>query len=140
MAPILCEFCERLSSIERLLKTIRQQPMFNIYNIHHHSYSHQPSVGALKQSAENGCGFCQFIVDCLDASRSREGKTSAPADSSVSICLEILGVTEERKSLPDTCYIKRLFIRLSSPFHLADCTFELTTPSGTNLSSLAYSS
>lgn len=35
-------------------------------NKHYKTYDHHNSVGDLEKSADNGCEFCRFIVDCIE--------------------------------------------------------------------------
>lgn len=106
--------------------------MDNIYNIDTYSYPHQPSVRALKQSAANGCDFCQFIMDCLDATESSAGQHHDPK-APVSLSLEIRSVRENRKDVPNTYNVKQLLVLLAPAFYSKTCTLDLFTPSAAHI-------
>ncbi|KAF1960170.1 HET-domain-containing protein [Byssothecium circinans] len=131
MASTACKFCEHLS-IERILRVPHEPPIPNIYHLHYKSYPHQPSLAALKQSAERGCGFCQFIINCLDRTQPNwtpDARIGEPANPSIHLGLEADAVWENREIRDDICVVKDLHIRLAPQHYMTRLTFHLFTAS-----------
>jgi hypothetical protein len=132
-----CEFCQDIS-IQRLLRSPPQlsevsfDPMYRVPSTF---YPHQPSVSALKQSAVNGCGFCQFMVDCLNATASSASDRPSTDElaTTVSLGLYVDTASENGKEVFDAHNVGLFFIQLKSAFPTVRCNFDLFTPSGTHL-------
>jgi hypothetical protein len=133
-SPQSCQFCQDIS-IQRLLRSSPQLSEFvgfsdPIYRVPSTFYPHQPSVSALKQSAVNGCGFCQFMVECLNANTSASDRQSTDElATAVSLGLYVDTASENGKA-PEAHNVGLFFIQLKSA-RTVRCNFDLFTPSGT---------
>ncbi|KAF1954419.1 HET-domain-containing protein [Byssothecium circinans] len=102
-----------------------------MYRVPSTFYPHQPSVSALKQSAVNGCGFCQFMVDCLHATASSASDRPSTDElaTTVSLGLYVDTASENGNEVSDAHNVGLFFIQLKSAFPTVRCNFDLFTPS-----------
>jgi hypothetical protein len=103
-----------------------------MYRVPSTFYPHQPSVSALKQSAVNGCDFCQFMVECLNvnASSANDWQSTDELATTVSLGLYVDTASENGK-VPEAHNVGLFFIQLKSA-RTVRCNFDLFTPSGTH--------